>query len=118
MRHLAQDAGFKGTDPGKIEAAVSEACSNILEHGCSGMVVKPPIELTVSKDGGTFIISIVDSGRAFDIEGHAAPAFPTHWEEGHTRGAGIFLIQRCMDEVKYQRIDDGRNQLKLTKRFG
>lgn len=118
LRHLSQDAGFKGTDLGKIEAAVSEACSNILEHGCSHLDDPPPIELTISKEGDTFIISIVDAGKSFDIEEHDAPSFPDHWREGHTRGAGIFLIQRCMDEVTYQRIDSDRNRLRLVKRFG
>ena len=118
LRHLSQDAGFKGTEPGKIEAAVSEACSNILEHGCAGMDEVPPIELTIAKQGDTFIVSIVDAGKSFNIEGHDAPCFPDHWIDGHTRGAGIFLIQRCMDEVSYQRTDHGRNELILTKRFG
>lgn len=118
LRHLSQDAGFKGTEPGKIEAAVSEACSNILEHGCEGMDAMPPIEITVTRQGDTFIISIIDCGKTFDIEGHDAPSFPDHWNDGHTRGAGIFLIQHCMDEVSYQRIGKDRNELILIKRFG
>jgi serine/threonine-protein kinase RsbW len=117
LRHLSQDAGFKGTDLGKIEAAVSEACSNILEHGCAHLKEKPPIELTVSKEGMRFIISIVDAGKAFDIEGHDAPVFPDHWHGGHTRGAGIYLIQRCVDEVSYHQIERGRNELRLVKLF-
>ena len=117
MRHLAQDAGFKGGELGKIEAAVSEACSNILEHGCAHLEEKPPIELVISKAGDCFTIRIIDAGKTFDINEHQAPAFPNHWHAGHTRGAGIYLIQRCVDEIRYDRLENSRNQLRLIKYF-
>lgn len=116
VTQMAEDAGLSEEEVGKVEIAVDEACTNILEHGYRGREVKrPEIELQVSRDDDALRVRIFDRARPFDITTYAVPALPDHWHDGHTRGVGIYLIRQCMDEIKYRRLQDDRNMLELVK---
>jgi len=115
--HLAETAGFAEEDVGKIEIAVDEACTNVIEHAYATLPPKPPIRLEIQATPDQFIVDIVDQGGSFDFDGYVAPKFPDHWNEGHTRGVGVYLIQKCMDEAFYMRLPDQRNRMRLVKRL-
>jgi serine/threonine-protein kinase RsbW len=115
-RKLAEDVGFPEAEAVQVETAVSEACANVLEHGFGAMGSKPPIELVIGIDSSCMAVDIIDRGVRFDFEAHHVPTFPDHWKKGHTRGAGIYLIRRFMDEVGYERLDDRRNRLRMVKK--
>ena len=59
---------------------------------------------------------IIDSGKTFDFSSYRPPTFPDHWDQGHTRGVGLYLIKQCMDEVTYHQLEDRRNKIRLVKR--
>ena len=65
-----------------------------------------------------FIAEIVDSGRTFDFSSYCPPSFPQHWDQGNTRGVGLYLIKQCMDEVSYYQLEDRRNKIRLVKHSG
>lgn len=116
--HLALLAGFDDLEASKIEIAVDEACSNILEHGYQDESPKPSIRLEFRIMPDAFIVEIYDVGKGFDFEAHASPSFPDHWNAGNLRGVGLYLIKECMDEVSYDRLadTDQGNRLRLLKR--
>lgn len=116
VTQMAEDAGLPEQEVGKVEIAVDEACTNILEHGYRGLEVKQPeIELQIARDDSALRVQIFDRARPFDMTTYSVPTFPDHWHDGHTRGVGIYLIRRCMDEINYRRLQDDRNMLELVK---
>ncbi|MFH0880459.1 MAG: ATP-binding protein, partial [Lentisphaerota bacterium] len=88
MTHLAEMAGFQEEDIGKIEIAVDEACTNVIEHAYHSHSPKPPIRVEVETHPDQFIVRIKDEGIPFDYDSYIPPKFPDHWTEGHTRGVG------------------------------
>ena len=112
---LAEDAGLPQEEIDKVEVAVDEACSNVLEHAYEALSPRPPVLLLIRSKGNQFVVDILDEGKSFDFDAHIMPEFPEHWYEGHTRGVGMFLIKKCMDTVLYGRTDDDRNRLRLIK---
>ena len=99
IRHLAQQAGFGEDHCSKIELAVDEALTNVIEHAYEGLEPKPTIHLAFDIHPHRFIAEIVDSWRTFDFSSYCPPSFPQHWDQGNTRGVGLYLIKQCMDEV-------------------
>ena len=116
MTHLADRAGFSEEDIGKIEIAVDEACTNIIEHAYRSRSPKPPIRLEVETQSEQFIVRIKDEGDPFDYDAYVVPKFPDHWNEGNTHGVGLYLIRKCMDDSSYTRLTERGNCLRLVKR--
>jgi serine/threonine-protein kinase RsbW len=112
---LAEEAGLPQDEIDKVEVAVDEACTNVLDHAYAECVPHPPVRLHIRTENNEFVVDVVDEGAAFDFERHQTPKFPDHWWGGHTRGAGIFLIKKCMDNVHYDRLPNERNRLRLVK---
>ncbi len=70
------------------------------------------LELT---DDGEMIITIEDSGKAFNpLESIKEPETGVALEDRKIGGLGIFFITQFMDRVTYNRIEN-RNQLKMFK---
>jgi len=114
---LARTAKFKPDEVDKIEVAVDEACTNVLDHAYHDVFPKPPIDLEIETTGDTFIIDIIDHGLSFDFASYKPPVFPDHWIKGQTRGVGLYLIKRCMDDVQYEQLPENMNRLRLTKKI-
>jgi serine/threonine-protein kinase RsbW len=117
VTHLATEVGFPEEEVDKIEIAVDEACTNVMEHAYRTVTPKPPVQLHVRADEGEFVVDIIDRGQPFDLSTYTPPRFPDHWHAGHTRGVGLYLIKQCMDETIYERLPDQINRLRLIKRF-
>lgn len=112
---LAEAVGFSRNEIGRIEVAVDEACTNAIEHAYRDVKVKPPIQIDVFADDERLVIDVIDSGSGFDFKQERLPKFPDHWFHGNVRGAGLYLISECMDEVSYERMSDNRNRMRLIK---
>ena len=115
VRELCSQTGLGELKTSKIEVAVDEAVTNIIEHGYSEESRKPSIHLQFSLGRRRIMIDIIDKGKSFDFAGYSPPTFPDHWHKGHTRGVGLYLIQECMDEVHYDQLTNQRNRLRLVK---
>ena len=114
--HLAANAGFDDVEAQKIEVAVDEACANIIEHAYSEMAQKPPVSIQIALREDDFVVQIVDEGKSFDKTNYRAPTFPKHWDDGNTRGVGVYLIHQCMDSVDFSKTAGEKNQLRLVKK--
>lgn len=85
----------------EIEMALREALANAIVHGCKSDRSKR-VEFGMDfNDAGGVLIVIRDPGEGFDP---ARVASPTEGDNLHSdHGRGVFLIQRLMDEVRYER---------------
>ena len=118
VTQAAEDASLPEEEVGKVEIAVDEACTNIMEHGYRDWQVSDPdIELRIRREEDRLRIQILDRARPFDMTQYRLPDVASHWENGHTRGVGIYLIHQCMDEIRYERLPDERNMVELIKKF-
>lgn len=77
-----------------IEIALTEACTNVLDHAAQG----DEYEVVAGLDDSMCVIEVVDTGRGFDADhlGHA-DAEPTAEE-----GRGIQLIRSLVDRVHFR----------------
>jgi serine/threonine-protein kinase RsbW len=110
----AEDAGMDDSDSYKIQLAVDEACSNIIEHGCDGMC-EEQIEITCTDAEDRLIIMVRDHGEPFDPTSAPAPDLTADIEDRPIGGLGIFLMRRLMDEIRYEPLGEAGNVLTLVK---
>ena len=77
-----------------IEIALTEACTNVLDHAAQG----DEYEVTAGLNDTSCVIEVVDTGRGFDADalGHAE-ADPSAEE-----GRGIQLIRALVDKVHFR----------------
>ncbi len=97
----------------QLELAVQEAAANIIEHAYAGRADQP-IQLVVALDDSTVRVWLYDQGASFDAGAVDAPRF----DGSRTGGFGVYMIRKCVDEVRYSRHPDGRNVVRLVKRMG
>ncbi len=113
VEHIARRINFKPEAINQIKTALVEACINATEHSLSPdrkiyqrfIVEDDKLVVTVASRG---VVPTQSSGQ----NGQSA-IDPT--EAGKTRrGWGLKLIKTLMDEVEFERVDDG-TQLRMTK---
>ena len=101
VMRLVSDMEYAAGKEFEIELALREALANAIMHGCKADPDKQ-IECSVTgdKDHGILIV-VRDPGHGFDP---AALPSPTEGENLFSdHGRGIYLINKLMDEVKYNR---------------
>ncbi len=110
----ARAAGMNEEAVYAIDLAVDEACTNIIEHAYGGEGVGE-IECTcVSFEDGMKII-LHDQGSSFNPTKIPAPNIKTRLKDLKSRGAGLFLIQKMMDEVRFEFTKGAGNYLTMIK---
>jgi serine/threonine-protein kinase RsbW len=84
----------------EIELALREALANAVKHGCNGDPAQK-VELSVADEGERGILLVVrDPGRGFDPTALPCPTDEENLYADH--GRGIYMINKLMDEVKYE----------------
>jgi anti-sigma regulatory factor (Ser/Thr protein kinase) len=110
------EGGFDARSLNRMQIAVDEAVTNIIEHGYSATprgVAR--IELALDVTPTEFRIEIVDQGARFDPTSTAEIDIRRHVDSGRGGGLGVFLMRSIMDVVDYH--SEGRfNRLVLIKR--
>jgi serine/threonine-protein kinase RsbW len=113
----AREAGFDESAVYAIELAVDEACSNIIEHAYGGEG-RGDIHCSYQIANNSLTIILRDKGRPFDPNRILEPNFGAPIEELQPRGAGLFLMRKLMDEVKFEFEVDSGNVLTMVKHRG
>lgn len=98
-RETLRELGVEDNCVSDIEVALTEACTNVLDH--SGNGDEYDVEFTLTEHD--CVIRVIDSGSGFDIE---APRVPP--DEVSESGRGIALMQALVDRVRFEsRPEDG-----------
>lgn len=98
VRHVCRDCllklGVEAECVSDIELAVTEACTNVLDHAQGTGDV---YEVRVEVDERRSKISVVDTGTGFDVD---ADKF-SQAEVGAESGRGLFLMKALVDDLKF-----------------
>lgn len=119
LGHILSEAskvGLPEDELRKIELASEEALVNIIHHAYPGDL-SGTIEIVVTApEGRRLSITITDQGLAFNpLETEIAVDPHAPLETRTVGGLGLYLIQRLMDDVRYERSHDS-NILILEKK--
>jgi anti-sigma regulatory factor (Ser/Thr protein kinase) len=116
VANSVRKGGFSPLYLNRLQIAVDEAVTNIIEHGYEG---RPrgtgAIQISASVSPDEFRILIVDQGSSFDPAALTDIDIETHVRAGHGGGLGVFLMRKIMDVIDYQYETGRRNRLLLVK---
>ena len=95
-----QQVGFDEDTIYRIQLAIDEACSNIIEHGYGG-VTNNLITCICSYAKGELSIQLLDQGKTFNPDLIPEPDLNADLEKRPPGGLGVFFIRQLMDEVNF-----------------
>jgi serine/threonine-protein kinase RsbW len=107
-------AGFDNAAAYAVLLAVDEACSNIIRHAYGGEG-KGDIQCSCEVKDDELVIILRDWGESFDPSSVPVPNFSVPLEELRMNGAGLLLINKIMDEVRFESTPNGGNVLIMVK---
>ncbi len=113
---VGQQAGVNEADVSKLQLAVDEACSNVIEHAYGHDDTKEVV-IRVSYDAEEIRFDVIDNGSGFDPKGIPQKELDQLIAERKKGGLGLRLIQTLMDEVHYEIGPGRKNQLRMIKRI-
>jgi serine/threonine-protein kinase RsbW len=110
----AKKAGLSDAAVYQVELAVDEACTNIIEHSYQGEG-KGNIYCRWEITNQGLKVVLEDHGRPFNPKKVPTPKPGAKLSDVKSRGAGLFLIRKMMDEVHFEFGKQG-NRLTMVKR--
>lgn len=112
-RHAAE-FGFKQQDVADIRLAVDEAYTNIIKHSYKNEEQKS-VDIQLEYNGNEFWISLLDTGKSFDLSSYTEPDICQRIKEKKRGGVGVYLIKKLMDDVQY--LNQGpMNEIRMVKK--
>lgn len=96
----------------KIQLAIDEAVTNIIEHAYGGGGGEITLRCWVAEHH--FYVQLRDRGRAFDPAETPLPNTSGTLAERETGGLGIYFMHKLMDEVHFEFTAEG-NTLLMVK---
>ncbi len=96
-----------------VNLALEEAFANIVNYAFKDKL-SHEIAFGFHKKDDQLVISISDHGQPFDPTNRPSPDLTLSAEDRPIGGLGIFLVNKIMDKVEYER-KKNTNQLTLTK---
>jgi len=112
----ARQAGLNEKDVFHVQAAVDEACANIVEHAYNGQE-GGDITLKCRWTEDTFTVIIHDSGSSFDPEAVPPPNLSDDLCARKAGGLGLYFMRKMMDQVCFEFDPDAGNTLTMIKRI-
>jgi serine/threonine-protein kinase RsbW len=116
VTNVGVQAGLGEDDVAKLELAVDEACTNVIEHAHRGDVTKDVV-VRATFDEKTLRIEVVDSGAGFDPARVPDEGVERLVAQRRSGGLGLRVMKSLMDEVSYEIVPGNANRLRLTKRL-
>ena len=114
----AERSGFSADDVGKIEMAVGEACSNIIEHAYRTHPQPLDIELDIREFRNRIEVTILDySTINFPVDAAPGVSLDNYLDTDRRRGLGLYIIRSFVDHVEHRFICGQGNELRLVKYF-
>ncbi|MBO6522706.1 MAG: ATP-binding protein [Balneolaceae bacterium] len=109
----AKNVGLSEKDISEIRLAVDEAFTNIIKHAYKNTTSKP-VKIELGFDPSKLWISIMDEGEGFKPDEYKAPDILKRIKNKQRGGMGVFLIQKLMDQVQYNRKGQ-MNEIRMVK---
>ena len=109
----AQKVGLVEKEIDEIRLAVDEAYTNIIKHAYKNNPSNPVI-VEIGVDKKKLWISIKDKGESFKPDEYKAPDILKRIKNKQRGGMGVFLIQKLMDHVQYNR-EGSMNEILMVK---
>lgn len=114
----AEDCGFDPEDVAKIEMAVGEACTNVIEHAYRTQPLRLEIEVEVQKFPDRLEVLISDySTINFPIDDSVGLGIDEYIETERRRGLGLYIIRSFVDHLEHRFVCGQGNELRLVKFF-
>ena len=114
IRVESEKIGFQPSQLYHIELASEEAIVNVIHYTYNDQGGE--IEISIDATPHQLQITISDLGKPFNPIAKKAKQTNASLDERKVGGLGLLLIQKCMDEVSYQR-QNNRNVLTLIKKI-
>jgi serine/threonine-protein kinase RsbW len=100
----------------RLEMAVDEACSNVMEHAYQSDATKE-VSIRAGVDDSALRIVVIDTGKGFDPGAVEQKKLEDLISAKRTGGLGMRLIKSFMDEVHYAMVPGEKNELTMVKRL-
>jgi serine/threonine-protein kinase RsbW len=113
---VAKKVGFDSEESNKIELAVDEACTNVIEHAYQHDETKD-IDIAIKIDYHKITIIVTDQGKSFNMKEVELPNMQSYLAELRVGGLGIYLMKTLMDEVDYRSKPGVKNEVRMVKYF-
>lgn len=101
MMKLVSQMGYAAGKEYEVETALREALANAIIHGCKKDPGKQVQCCVACDEENGMLIVVRDPGEGFDLASLPNPIMGQNVYSDH--GRGIYLINRLMDEVRYER---------------
>ncbi len=102
-----QSVGFDGDDISDIELALTEACSNVLNHSVDG----DEYTVATSLSDSVLVIEVLDGGRGFEGHAHGSDEASGDAETGR----GIQLMRALVDDLRFTYVEGRGSLVSMTK---
>lgn len=119
VREAAAMAGLSKEAAYKLRLAVDEMATNSVMHGYDEAGLKGELRVSAEMTEGAIMITLEDSGPAFDPRGVRLPGekdLAAALDGRAVGGLGIFLTLKSVDEFGYQRVGDHNRSTFLMRR--
>ena len=113
---VAKKVGFDAEDVNKVELAIDEACTNVIEHAYENDDSQD-IDIAIQINYDKFSIVVTDKGRSFSPKDISMPGMGRYLAELRVGGLGIYLMKTLMDEVEYHSEPGVGNEVRMVKHF-
>jgi serine/threonine-protein kinase RsbW len=113
---VGQQAGLGEDDLARLELAVDEACTNVIEHAHHGDVTKDVV-VRATFDEKTLRLEVLDSGTGFDPTALPPADVGRLVHDRRSGGLGLTVMNTLMDEVSYEIVPGEKNRLRMVKRL-
>jgi len=115
--HISRIVGLDDDSSHWVSLAVRESVINAIKHGnCHDVSKRVHVEFTSLQDGGApgLAVRVRDEGCGFDPSKLADPLASENLLKAN--GRGIFLMRSFMDEMTFQRAEEGGMEVRMVKR--
>ena len=109
----ASKLGLSPKDISEIRLAVDEAYTNIIKHAYKNSPSKP-VTVEMGFNRSQLWISILDEGESFKPDEYQEPDILRRIKNKQRGGMGVYLINRLMDQVQYNR-KGHLNEIRMVK---
>lgn len=98
-----------------LELCVYEVIINVIDHSLLPEGLNSDISIIFTYDNSEIVIKINYYAKEFDFTQKKLPSIKKHFEEGKSRGLGVYMVRTLMDSYSYS-FENNLNTITLKKK--